>query len=129
VFDDELPFSTTAFDPAIGSNNGDGIAHVSFQFYDPEGQLIFSYTDRYPGYCAFGGGDNDEDCDRWYFSEHSNQWTNGNAAQRGVHLLVVTIQSIRGEVTQDERTATLQLIEGSVQNTDTRVVSRYEQTS
>ena len=108
-FDDELPFNTTANDPAVGSNSGDGIAKVTFQFFGPDGNQVYSHTENNTLYCAFGGGDNGQDCDRWIFSEHQNQWPNGNLAQSGPHTIVVTIHGIHGGTARNERQATLNL--------------------
>jgi hypothetical protein len=108
-FDDELPFNTTANDPATGSDSGDGIANVTFQFFGPDGNEVYSRTENNSLYCAFGGGDNGQDCDRWFFSEHQNQWPNGNPAQSGLHRIVVTINGVRGGTARNERQATLNL--------------------
>jgi hypothetical protein len=110
-FEDELPFNTTASDPAIGSNSGDGIANVTFQFFGPDGDEVYRRTENNSLYCAFGGGDNGQECNRWIFSEHNNQWPNGNPAQSGLHTIVVTIQGVRGGTARNERQATLNLIE------------------
>ena len=108
-FDDELPFNTTANDPSVGSNSGDGIANVTFQFFGPDGNEVYSRTENNTLYCAFGGGDNGQDCDRWIFSEHQNQWPNGNPAQSGPHTIVVTIHGVHGGTARNERQATLNL--------------------
>jgi len=108
-FDDELPFNTTANDPSVGSNSGDGIASVTFQFFGPDGNEIYSRTENNTLYCAFGGGNNGQDCDRWIFSEHKNQWPNGNPAQSGAHTIVVTIYGVNGGTARNERQATLNL--------------------
>jgi hypothetical protein len=109
-FDDELPFNTTANDPAVGNNSGDGIKNVTFEFFDPDGNLVYSRTENNSLYCAFGGGDNGQDCDRWIFSEHQNLWPNDKPAQSGLYRIVVTIQGIRGGTARNERQATLNLI-------------------
>jgi hypothetical protein len=110
-FDDELPFNTTANDPAVGSNSGDGITNVTFQFFGPDGNEVYRRTENNSLYCAFGGGDNGQECNRWIFSEHNNQWPNGNPAQSGLHTIVVTINGERGGTARNERQATLNLIE------------------
>lgn len=108
-FEDELPFNTTANDPSIGSNSGDGIANVTFQFFDPDGNLVYTRTENNSLYCAFGGGDNGQDCDHWLFSEHQNQWPNGKPAQSGLYTIVVTIRGVNGGTLRNERQATLDL--------------------
>jgi hypothetical protein len=110
-FEDELPFSTTANDSAVGPNDGDGIQDVTFQFYGPDGQEVYSHTEQNASYCAFGGGDDGQGCNRWLFSEHGNQWPNGKPAQNGPHRVVATIRSQRGGVTTGERNVSLRLNE------------------
>jgi hypothetical protein len=110
-FDDQLPFNTTANDPAVGGNSGDGIADVTFQFFGPDGNEVYRHTEKNTLYCAFGGGDNGQDCDRWLFSEHHNQWPNGKPARSGPHTIVVTIHGVRGGIARNERHATLNLIQ------------------
>jgi hypothetical protein len=108
-FEDELPFNTTANDPSIGGNSGDGIANVTFQFFGPDGNEVYRHTENNSLYCAFGGGDNGQDCDRWLFSEHQNQWPNGSPAQSGPHTIVVTVRGVNGGTARNERQATLNL--------------------
>lgn len=62
IYGDELAFQVLANDPAAGPNNGDGIASVTFQIYGPGGELVYERTERNALYCAFGGGDNGQDC-------------------------------------------------------------------
>jgi hypothetical protein len=108
-YDDELPFRTRANDPGVGENSGDGIANVTFQFFGPDGQEIYNRTEQNTLYCAFGGGDDGEHCDEWIFSEHNNQWPNGQPAQSGPHTLIVTIYGARGGIAQEQRNVTLRL--------------------
>jgi hypothetical protein len=114
-YDDELPFVTAVNDPGVGPDNGDGIVDVVFQFFGPDGQEVYSRTERNPQYCAFGGGDNGDDCDRWIFSEHGNRWPNDRPAQPGPHRLIVTIHDARGGVSQDTRNITLNLVQPEAQ--------------
>lgn len=106
---DQLPFNTTANDPGVGPNNGDGIASVTFQFYGPDNKLAYEHTEKTPQYCAFGGGDNGQDCNQWIFSEHHNQWPDGSPATPGGYRLVATVRGTRGGTTVDERNITLDL--------------------
>jgi hypothetical protein len=106
---DSLPFVTTANDPAIGPNNGDGIESVTFQFFGPDANLVFEQTDGSAQFCAFGGGDNGADCTNWIFSEHGNRFPNGNEATPGGYTLKVTVRGTRGQVTEEERLITLDL--------------------
>jgi hypothetical protein len=118
-YDDELPFRTRANDPAIGDNSGDGIANVTFQFFGPDGQEVYSRTEQNTLYCAFGGGDDGEHCDEWIFSEHNNQWPSGQPAQSGPHTLTITIRGTRGGTAQDQRNISLNLNEAASEPTPT----------
>lgn len=48
-------FEAIAYNPNVGTNNGDGIANVQFQIYDPNNNLISSRTESAVAYCAFSG--------------------------------------------------------------------------
>ena len=106
---DTLPFVTTANDPAAGPNNGDGIASVTFQFFGPDANLVFEQTETNAQFCAFGGGDNGQDCTSWVFSQHGNRWPNGNEATPGGYTLKVTVRGTRGQVAEEQRLITLDL--------------------
>ncbi|HEX5692949.1 MAG TPA: hypothetical protein VFX76_23215, partial [Roseiflexaceae bacterium] len=106
---DELPFVTTANDPRVGENDGDGIANVTFQFFGPDSREVYTHTENNPLYCAFGGGDDGQNCDRWRFSEHGNTWPNGKPAQSGAHTLIVTVLAQSGGVQRETRDITLAL--------------------
>ncbi len=112
TFEDELPFQTSANDPAVGPASGDGIANVTFQFFGPDGQAVFSHVESNVVYCAFGGGDGGQPCASWAFSEHKNQWPNGKPAQSGPHRLVVTVRDVHGRITRQQRRMVLQLKSG-----------------
>lgn len=108
-FDGSFPYTTTANDPAVGPNDGDGIASVTFQFFGPDGQEVFSKTETNPRYCSFGGGDNGADCPQWIFGDHNNQWPNGRPARSGPHKLLVTVRGVRGGTAQNQRNLRLNL--------------------
>jgi hypothetical protein len=110
-FDGSIPYNTTANDPAVGPNDGDGIADVTFQFFESDGKEIFSRVEKNARYCSFGGGDNGGDCDQWVFADHNNQWPNGKPARSGPHKLLVTVRGVRGGTTQNQRNLWLNLNE------------------
>src|SRR5439155_18534358 len=43
TFGDELAFQVTANDPNVGDENGAGIASVTFQIFDGQGQLVHEH--------------------------------------------------------------------------------------
>ena len=59
LYDDGSPsglrIEAQAYDPAAGTENGDGIEYVYFEIRDQEGNLIFENDEETPAYCAFGG--------------------------------------------------------------------------
>ena len=48
-------FEAEAWDPAVGTNNGDGITSITFVIYDSLLNPIYTDVDATPFYCAFGG--------------------------------------------------------------------------
>ncbi|MBL8050476.1 MAG: pilus assembly protein [Anaerolineales bacterium] len=48
-------FEAIAYNPNVGTNNGDGIANIQFQIYDPGNNLISSRTESVKAYCTFSG--------------------------------------------------------------------------
>jgi len=52
---DETMFEAAAWDPAVGTTNGDGITSITFIIYDSTGNTLHTYTDVTSSYCAFGG--------------------------------------------------------------------------
>jgi hypothetical protein len=123
-FDGSFPYTTTANDPAVGPNDGDGIASVTFQFFGPDGQEVFSKTEANPRYCSFGGGDNGGDCDQWIFGEHNNQWPNGKPARSGPHKLLVTVRGARGGTARNQRNLRLNLNEQTTIEVNTFLASQ-----
>jgi len=51
---DQTPFEAVAWDPLVGSNNGDGIQKVTFELYFPDG-TVKRHTEYSARYCTFGG--------------------------------------------------------------------------
>ncbi len=65
LYDDGSPYAlrieAKAYDPRVGSRNGDGIDHVNFTITGPSGALLVNHDETTPAYCAFGG---DSPCER-----------------------------------------------------------------
>jgi formylglycine-generating enzyme required for sulfatase activity len=91
---DALVFEVRAYDPAVGTANGDGIQMVEMQILDPDdGAAVFSTelvtespletaVETEVVYCAFA-----EDCAPWVFSEHNYTWPGGDPVRSGPYLL------------------------------------------
>lgn len=90
VVTDALVFEVRAYDPQMGTNNGDGIGRVEMQIVDPaSGAVVYAIERSTPtspemrvAYCAFS-----EDCTPWAFSAHGYTWPNGEPIENGVYLL------------------------------------------
>lgn len=52
---EETRFQAEAWDTTVGTNNGDGIAAVAFEIYDPDNKYIFGSIDYTKSYCTFQG--------------------------------------------------------------------------
>ncbi|MFN2201983.1 MAG: SUMF1/EgtB/PvdO family nonheme iron enzyme [Caldilineaceae bacterium] len=108
VVTDTLVYEVRAYDPAVGTNNGDGISQVDMQIINAEtGSEVYSNghspttasadaassivatssTDAISlttatRYCAFS-----DNCSPWVFAEHDNTWPNGEPIENGAYLL------------------------------------------
>jgi hypothetical protein len=51
----ETAFRAIAYDPAVGTNDAQGISQVLFTILDPNGVVIHTRTENVAAYCAFGG--------------------------------------------------------------------------
>jgi hypothetical protein len=51
----QTDFEAVAYDPNIGTNNGDGIFQVHFTLFDPNGNQIHYQSESLVAYCGFGG--------------------------------------------------------------------------
>lgn len=110
VFGDELQFQALASDPSAGADNGAGIADVTFRVVDGQGRTVHERVERNPLYCAFGGGDNGQDCNVWRFSENGGAWPSGIPVENGgAYRLQVTVRTTGGRETSQELPFTIQL--------------------
>jgi len=51
----QTKFQAIAYDPAVGTTDGDGITSVDFSVVQIGGGYSYSSTGSAPAYCAFGG--------------------------------------------------------------------------
>lgn len=61
-----LRIEAQAYDPGVGTGNGDGIDGVDFRITNDSGDVIYEREERKPAYCAFGG---DSPCEEPISSE------------------------------------------------------------
>jgi hypothetical protein len=77
-------FQAVAWDPLVGTTNGDGIVSVSFELYhEATGLLIMTNTTFNVQYCTFGGNG---PCDRWQSPPVNPAW-DWSSAPNGVYRL------------------------------------------
>ena len=59
LYDGDFPYAlrieAQAYDPNVGSGNGDGIDYVYFTISDSSGDVVFDNDEEDPAYCAYGG--------------------------------------------------------------------------
>lgn len=72
----EFSFFAFAGDIDAPCQGADGcnIDHVDLYLFDPNGKRVHFRRENNPRYCAFGGGDNDNPCTFYVYSEHNNRW-------------------------------------------------------
>jgi formylglycine-generating enzyme required for sulfatase activity len=89
-FVESLVFEVQAYDPEVGTNNGDGIALVQMSITErATGHEVFA-AERIAlaadesgiNYCAFS-----ETCDPWVFAQQNYRWPNGEPVRNGFYLL------------------------------------------
>jgi formylglycine-generating enzyme required for sulfatase activity len=96
VITDTLVYEVRAYDPTVGTNNGDGIARVKMQVIEiatgAEVYAVDQATALPPNdqiaYCAFSA-----DCQPWVFSAHGNAWPNGEGVENGSYLLRAVVST------------------------------------
>lgn len=100
VVTDTLVFEVRAYDPEVGTNNGDGIAQVGMEIiHTATGAEIFSLNqvsmlsstaELTSGvvYCAFS-----QECAPWVFSDHDYTWPNGEPVENGSYLLRAVVST------------------------------------
>jgi hypothetical protein len=86
-------FEAEAWDPAIGTNNGDGITSVSFTISNSLGAIIYSYADSTSNYCVFKGDGPCKDAEK-----------EGMPLKADTYTIEATVLTIAGETKTVTRT-------------------------
>jgi hypothetical protein len=94
-----LRIEAQAYDPGVGTRNGDGIDYVRFTVRHESGAVIYENDEASPAYCAFGG---DSPCQQ-LLSERFRS---------GVYEVTATASSMSGRTASDTTTFTLDLSPG-----------------
>jgi len=102
-----LVFQVGAYDSAVGTQDGAGIANVDLRILDSTGKIVHQRTEQTARYCAFGGGE--PDCDVWVFAQHGNKWPNGQAVKSGPHTLQAIVRAPDGKSTTVQTNVNIQL--------------------
>lgn len=90
-FSQRLVFQVEPYDPAIGTNDGDGIQQVNFTIInqDNDGEEVYTHTEENPRYCAFGGGE--PDCTLFVFQNNNFRWPGGPPLENANYRAVIEI--------------------------------------
>ncbi len=99
-----MSFRVAAYDPNVGTNDGDGIDWVRLQVRY-SGNTVHERQENNAAYCAFSGGE--PDCNIWYFNDNGNNWPNGDPISSGQHLLRTLIRADSGQELTIERQITI----------------------
>lgn len=93
-----LTFQVVAYDPDVGTGNGDGIEYLYMDLNDPEGNVVAwaEYTE--PFFCGFGGDENG--CFTWWFADNDYTWPNGASIEYGNYTLYVDAVGFDGSETE-----------------------------
>lgn len=90
-FRDRLVFQVEPFDPAIGTNDGDGIQQVNFTIInrDKDDEEVYTHTEQNPRYCAFGGGE--PNCTVFDYQQNDFRWPDGPPLENANYRAVIEI--------------------------------------
>ncbi len=92
---DTLIFQAEAYNPDVGSNDGDGIDHVDMDIFGSDGQQVYHHKESSAHYCAFSGGE--PDCNPFDFTVGETRWSQGGPrVQSGPHTLRATVYAKDG---------------------------------
>lgn len=96
-FREWLAFLVEPFDPAVGSQPGDGIRQVNFTLInqDQGGETVYTRTEQTVAYCAFGGGE--PDCNVFVFDQNDFRWPGGPPLENANYRAVIEIVPYQGE--------------------------------
>jgi hypothetical protein len=100
-----LVFRVKAYDPTVGTHDGDGIAYVEMEIYNWQGYEVYSKRESQAGYCAFGGGT--PHCSVFRFG-NNHFWPNGTQVNPGEYTLKATAYTPDGRYTTLHQTITIQ---------------------
>lgn len=111
---DALVFQVDAADPAVagtfpGHQEVDGIDHVDFDLFGPDGQQLYHHLERWAPYCGFDDGD---PCNIYNFAEHNYQWPKGQAIVNGPLRLLATVYARDGRVKTVDTTVMVENVKG-----------------
>ena len=87
-------FQVEAYDPTVGTGDGDGIENVDLWIYGPDGGEVYQRTENNAHYCAFGGGE--PDCNVFDLQGNDHWPENGPEIQNGTHRLYAVAHASDG---------------------------------
>lgn len=95
VVNGAIAFQVAAWDPAVGTSNGDGIDAIYLAMQDSTG-TVHSREERVAAYCAFAGGE--PDCNVYDYAAAGYVWDTGAAVELGPLVLTADVYATDGRV-------------------------------
>ena len=92
-----LAFQIEAWDTAVGTSDGAGIAQVAFQLQGPTGKVVHERTEAGAPYCLFSNPSGSNQCNTWQFLNALNRWPSGQSIRMGQHTVVATVTADSGQ--------------------------------
>ncbi|MFN2201765.1 MAG: hypothetical protein ACK2UO_11185 [Caldilineaceae bacterium] len=92
-----LAFQIEAWDTAVGTTDGAGIAQVDFQLVGPTGTVVHQRTEGGAPYCLFSNSSGSDECNTWRFVNALNRWPSGQSIRTGQHTVVATVTADNGQ--------------------------------
>ncbi len=90
-----IVFQVAAWDPAVGTYNGDGIDYIRLALTDSSG-TVYARDERVPAYCAFAGGE--PDCNIYDYAAAGYVWESGAPVEVGTLVLTADVFASDGRV-------------------------------
>jgi hypothetical protein len=84
----QIVFQVAAWDPTVGTNNGDGIDAINLTVVDGTG-IVYAREERMAAYCAFAGGE--PDCNIYDYATAGYVWQSGAPVVSGAHALFADV--------------------------------------
>jgi hypothetical protein len=97
IFDPSFFVRMQVFDQGNGGlQDGDGMASVSFQVLNSDGEQVWERVENTAAYCIFAGGE--PNCNPWVIEDFFYTWGEGGPqVEEGLYTLLIIAESYFGE--------------------------------